>query len=120
MLTERTLSDAKETAAELRRRGETRSAEVIETLLAEVQEERLHPLDVVTSTQAGDILGVTGQTIKNWVRDGKLTGYRIGGRIMIPRQSLAAYAALAGASLDLEEVSDEEAAALVAEDRQQR
>ena len=118
MLTEATVERARRTVEELRRKGEMQPAEVIETILAEAQEERARPLDLLTSTQTGELLGVTGQTIKNWVREGQLTGYRIGGRIMIPRASLEAYVARAGASLDLEEVSDEEAAALVAEGRQ--
>jgi excisionase family DNA binding protein len=117
MLSEATIARARLTAEELRQKGEVQPAEVIETILAEAQDDRGRSLDLLTSSQAGDLLGVTGQTIKNWVRDGRLTGYRIGGRIMVPRRSLETYVAQAGAALELEELSDEEAAALVAEGR---
>jgi excisionase family DNA binding protein len=117
MLSEATRVLAERMAADLRRRGEEEPAQVIETLVREAQGNPIAPLDLLTSTQAGELLGVTGQTIKNWVREGTLDGYRIGGRIMIPRRIVEEYVARAGISLDLEEVSDEEAARLVAEDR---
>ena len=117
MLTEATRALAERMAEDLRRRGEEEPAQVIETLVREAQGNAAAPLDLLTSTQAGELLGVTGQTIKNWVREGNLDGYRIGGRIMIPRQVVEHYVSRAGISLDLEEVSDEEAARLVAEGR---
>ena len=67
---------------------------------------------------AGELFGATGQTIKNWVRDGQLQDYRIGGLVLISRETVADYVARASTSLDLEDFSDEEAAALVAEGRQ--
>lgn len=117
MLTEATRVLAERIVDDLRRRGEEEPAQVIETLVREAQGNATAPLDLLTSTQAGELLGVTGQTIKNWVREGSLDGYRIGGRIMVPRQVVAEYVSRAGLSLDLEEFSDEEAAHLVAEGR---
>lgn len=64
--------------------------------------------DMITM-QTGKRLGVSGQTIKNWVQRGELTGFRVGSRIMVPADAVAAYWRLARASLDLGEVSDEEA-----------
>ena len=69
------------------------------------------------TTQAGDLLGVTGQTIKNWVRDRRIKGFRVGGRIMVPRDIVVDYVRRARTSLDLEEISDAEAAQLAAEGR---
>ncbi len=43
---------------------------------------------MLTTSQAGDLLGVTGQTIKNWVRDRRIKGFRVGGRIMVPRDGV--------------------------------
>ena len=117
MLTEATRVLAERTAEDLRRRGEEESAQVIEVLVREAQGNAAAPLDLLTSTQAGELLGVTGQTIKNWVREGNLDGYRIGGRIMVPRQVVEDYVSRAGISLDLEDFSDDEAARLVAEGR---
>lgn len=74
-------------------------------------------MEVLTSTEAGNLVGVSGQTIKNWVRQGRLAGYRVGGRIMIPKDTVADYVRRARRSLDLEEVADEMAARLVAEGR---
>lgn len=117
MITQETLEVAKRTAEELRLRGEQQQAQAIEALLEAAQEEAIPSLDLLTSTQAGDVLGVSGQTIKNWVRQGSLAGYRVGGRIMVPKDVIADYVRRARTSLNLEELSDEEAAGLVAEDR---
>ena len=70
------------------------------------------------SMTGGELFGATGQTITDWVRDGQLQDYRIGGLILIPRETVADYIERARTSLDLEDFSDEEAAALVAEGRQ--
>lgn len=118
MLTEATRLRAERLLAELRQRGDDQPAEVIEAVLREAQDAQTQHLDLLTSTQAGELIGVTGQTIKNWVREGRLEAYRIGGRVMIPREAVATYVARARTSLDLEEVPDEEAARLVAEGRQ--
>jgi excisionase family DNA binding protein len=79
---------------------------------------------LLTSTQAGEMLGVSAQTVKNWVNDGKLFGYRIGNRVMIPRTVIELYlrgAAIrpgANARIDEEwELSDDEAAEAVRHDR---
>lgn len=119
MVTQETLQLARTAAQELRQRGEHERAEAIDALVAAGRDEALPSLDLLTSSEAGDVLGVTGQTIKNWVRHGRLGGYRVGSRIMVPKDVLAAHLNRAGGSLDLDEVSDEEAAALVAEGRRQ-
>lgn len=120
MITERTLMAARQAATDLRQRGEVEWAAAIEALVEAARDEAVPALDLLTSSEAGDLLGVTGQTIKNWVRAGHLTGFRVGGRIMVPKESVAAYARQARTSLDLDEVSDEEAARLVAEGRARR
>ena len=117
MISREMLQIAKRTAEELRLRGEHEWAEEIEALLEAAHEEPVPSLDLLTSTQAGDLLGVTGQTIKNWVRHGHLVGYRVGGRIMIPKEVITEYVRRARESLDLEEISDTEAARLVEDGR---
>jgi excisionase family DNA binding protein len=117
MISSRTLSLARETAKDLRSRGDTEKAQAIEALVDASARESIAPIDFLTTTEAGEILGVTGQTIKNWIRDGRIEGFRIGGRFMVPRNAVADYVRRAGASLDLEEVSDDEAAELVAKSR---
>lgn len=34
-------------------------------------------------TAAAQLQGVTGQTIRNWIRSGLLTGYRVGPRLLL-------------------------------------
>ena len=75
---------------------------------------------LLTTSQAGDLLSVSGQTIKNWVRDGRLSGFRVGGRIMVPKDAVAEYIYRARGSLELDEIPDETAARLVAEGRPKR
>src|SRR5215210_4212507 len=117
MITERTLVVAQVTAAELRRRGETEQAEAIEALVAAVRDEAMPSFDLPTDTEAGDLLGAGGQTIGGWARDGQLAGYRVGRRIVIPRETVAEYVRRAGSSLDLDDIPPGEAARLVAEGR---
>ncbi len=120
MITQDTLRLARTAAEELRQRGEQDRAQAIEALVAAARDEAVPALDVLTSTEAGDLLGVTGQTIKNWVGHGHLAGYRVGGRIMAPKEAIADYVRRARGSLALEEVTDEEAAKLVAKGRRGR
>jgi len=117
MISQDTRRVASRAAKELRERGEHEQAAAVEALLEVAREEAGPSLDLLTSTQAGELLGVTGQTIKNWVRQGQLEAYRVGGRIMVPREAVTEYVRRARTSLDLEEISDSEAAELVAEGR---
>ena len=115
MVTQDTIQLARATAAELRERGEKERARAIDALVEAVRQEAIPSLDLLTSGEAGNLLGVTGQTVKNWVRHGRLPGFRIGERIMVPKKAVADYVQRAKRSLDLDEVTDEEAARLVAE-----
>ena len=73
--------------------------------------------DVLTTTETGDLIGVTSQTIKNWVKAGTFPGYRVGNRIMISRAVVEEYVHRARTSLDVEDLSDGAAAALIREGR---
>lgn len=117
MISDETLQTARRTAEELRERGEYEQAQAIEALVQATQEDALPTLDLLSTTDAGNVLGVSGQTIKNWVRQGNLRGYRIGGRIMVPRDALAEYIRRARQSVDLDVTSDQDAAKLVEEGR---
>jgi excisionase family DNA binding protein len=119
MISERTLDEAMSVAEDLRQRGDDRAGAVA-ALVAQARDEAVPALNLLTTTAAADVFGVTAQTIKNWVRSGQLPGYRVGGRIMLSREAVMEYARQARTSTDLEEVSDEEAAALVAEGRRRR
>ena len=120
MISDKTLQIAQRTAEELRQQGEDERAQAIEALVAAAQHDALPSLDLLTTTEAGDLLGVSGQTIKNWVRQGRLRGYRVGSRIMVPTDVVAEYVRRARRSLELEVISDGEAANLVDEGRRTR
>src|SRR3982751_198036 len=106
MITQEMLNRAKAAADDLRRQGEVERASAIDALIKAARDDAVPALDLLTSTQAGDLLGVSGQTIKNWVRQGRLVGYRVGGRIMVPKEVLAEYVRRARSLLELDPVSD--------------
>lgn len=120
MITEQTIKEARTAVEELRRRGESDRAEAIEALIDAVRDDIIPALDLLTTTQTGNLLGVSGQTIKNWVRGGRFTGYRVGNHIMIPKAAVEEYMRRAAPALDLDDYSPEEAARLVSEGRPQR
>ena len=66
---------------------------------------------------AADLLGASGQAIREWVRDRQMTWYRVGGRIVVPRETVAEYVGRAGGWLDLDDIPPDEAARLLAEGR---
>ena len=117
MITEQTLDRARAAARALEAEGKVAEARAVEILIAAAAEEALPSLDLLTTSQAGELVGVTGQTIKNWVRAGRLAGYRVGGRIMISRQAMEAYVRHARTALDIEELTDEEIIRLIDEER---
>jgi excisionase family DNA binding protein len=41
--------------------------------------------ELLTVSQAAEALGASSQTIRNWIRSGRLDGVRIGHRFLIPR-----------------------------------
>jgi excisionase family DNA binding protein len=45
----------------------------------------------MTTGEAAGLIGVSLQTIKNWVRQGRLVGARVGGRTLITRASVQAF-----------------------------
>jgi hypothetical protein len=73
--------------------------------------------DRSSGVEVGDLLGASGQAIRDWVRDRQIAEYRVSGRIVVPRGTVAAYVGRARSSLDLEDIPPDEAARLVAEGR---
>ena len=76
-------------AQTLRQDGRTDDAKTVAALL-----DALKPApkpDYLTTGEVAKRLGLTRQTIVNWVKKGSLEGVRVGGRIMIPRTALAEF-----------------------------
>lgn len=101
--TDKLMERALEAQRRLEERGLRDEARVMLDLIAEVQ--ALHPQTerrFYTTAEAGRLVGVTPQTIKNWVARGLLAGYRLGGRVVIPRAALEEYRSLGEALADIE------------------
>lgn len=94
----------------LAEQGATEDASIVEQLVSEltaVQPKTECPY--YTVSEAADLIGVSGQTVKNWISRGMLKGYRLGGRIVIPRAELDDYLPMAQALKGIDPVpSDEE------------
>ncbi len=87
----------------LEERGFSEEAQLIEQLVKELAASRPRAVKpFYTTTEAAELVGVTGQTIKNWVARGILKGYRLGGRIVIPRAELDEYRSIAEAAKAIE------------------
>lgn len=101
-------------AMDIRRRlaeqGATEDAAVVEQLVNELTAARpKSERPYYTVSEAADLIGVSGQTVKNWISRGMLTAYRLGGRVVIPRAQLDSYRSIAEALKGLDPTpSDEE------------
>ncbi len=80
-------------ANDLRREGRDQDAEVLQTLLS-VAERDVEPGRYLTTGQVATRLGVSRQTIVNWIKRGVIPGVRLGGRLVIPAQVLENFAPL--------------------------
>ena len=94
----------------LEERGAAEDAQVVERLVRALTS--VHPKaerPYYTVSEAAEFIGVSGQTVKNWISRGLVKGYRLGGRIVIPRAELDDYRSMAEASKSLDPMpSDEE------------
>jgi excisionase family DNA binding protein len=71
----------------------------------------------MTTGEAAGLIGVSLQTIKNWVRQGRLVGTRVGGRTLVTRASVQAFFDSLGSAPEPAE-SDEDLTAAEAADRE--
>jgi hypothetical protein len=116
MISEETLEIAKAVASEFRQRGASERADAIEALVAAAQPEAAPSSESPPMSEVPDLFAATGPVIRDWVNSGRYAAYRVG-KLPVPREVVEEYVRPARESLDLEEVSDEEAARLVAEGR---
>ena len=118
MVTEQTFALAREVIADLRRSGDREHADAIEALVQALGGTVPLMHELPARAELPDLFGADGQTVRRWVQEGKYPAYRIG-RFVVPKDIAEEYVRLAGESLELDEVTDEEAARLVAEGRRQ-
>ena len=89
------LDRGRDLARELRSEGRKADAQVVDALLkaAEVAEGKAPYL---TTGQVARRVGISRQTVVNWVSQGLLPGVRLGGRTMIPVTVFERFARLEG------------------------
>ena len=75
-------------AQQLRREGREEDALVIDMLLQNVQGERSSAA-YATTTEVAKRLGVSRQTVVNWIKRGWLPGVKLGARLVVPASALA-------------------------------
>ncbi|MGH2857570.1 MAG: helix-turn-helix domain-containing protein [Solirubrobacteraceae bacterium] len=47
-----------------------------------------HRPELLTATQAAEALGSSSQSIRNWIRAGRLPAVRVGNRFLVPRSEV--------------------------------
>jgi excisionase family DNA binding protein len=85
------LAQLEDIAQQLQARGQADLAEQLRTVTAVLQAAAGpgHEGALMTTTEAANALGVrSANTIKRWVREGLLEGYRRGGRVLVSRASV--------------------------------
>jgi excisionase family DNA binding protein len=86
------LKNLERLARELECRGETELAARLGTEVAVLRTETTTPT-LMTTGEAAEALGIRSvNTIKRWAQDGKLEGFRRGGRVLVSARSVAALA----------------------------
>ena len=80
-----------ELVARLRAEHDERAAVAVERLMQQalvLPDPRAALAGYMTTGEAARLIGVSAQTIKNWVDRGRLVGSRVGGRILVARRSV--------------------------------
>jgi excisionase family DNA binding protein len=96
MITLREIQLAQDVVEELRARGADEKATAIEHIVATATptltaKTTAEPRELFTTGQAARAFSVSIQTIKNWAAAGHIQTVRLGGRVMIHRDSLLDY-----------------------------
>jgi excisionase family DNA binding protein len=80
-----------ELVARLRAERDERAAVAVERLMQQAlvsPDPRSALAGYMTTGEAARLIGVSAQTIKNWVDQGRLVGSRVGGRMLVARRSV--------------------------------
>ena len=96
MIAAEDLQLVQETAQELHERGQEKRARALEAVLAVAVSALagrapLSQREYLTTGQAASVLGVSRQTVRNWVATGRLDGVYQGGRALISRDAVLAH-----------------------------
>jgi excisionase family DNA binding protein len=108
-------------AEDLRREGRGQDADVLQSLLV-VAEQQVDSARFMTTGQVAARLGVSRQTVVNWIKRGVIPGVRLGGRLVVPLSVMERFAPIEQMLNELDDelppLRPEEAVSLVATDRE--
>ena len=99
--------------ARLRAQHDERAAGAVERLMQQAlvsPDPRAALGGYMTTGEAARLIGVSAQTIKNWVAQGRLVGSRVGGRLLVARRSVQLFFDSLGTAAELPEDGDVEGA----------
>lgn len=99
------VAQAGEVQRRLEAQGATEDAQVVARLVHELttaKPKTKTERPYYTVSEAAKLIGVSGQTIKNWISRGLMDAYRLGGRYVIPRAQVDDYRPIAEASRGIE------------------
>ena len=102
-----------ELVVRLRAEHDERAANAVERLMQEAlvsPDPRAALGGYMTTGEAARLIGVSPQTIKNWVAQGRLTGSRVGGRMLVTRRSVQGFFDSLGTAPESPQDDDVEAA----------
>lgn len=97
------VAQAGEVQRRLEAQGATEDAQIVARLVRELTASKPKvERPYYTVSEAAELIGVSGQTVKNWISRGLMDAYRLGGRYVIPRAQLDDYLPIAEASRGIE------------------
>lgn len=121
MLDAELLARGQALADDLRREGRSQDADVLLSLLV-VAEKQVDSTRFLTTGQVASRVGVSRQTVVNWIKRGVIPGARLGGRLVVPLSVMERFAPFEQMLNELDEellpLSPEDAAKAVGEDRE--
>lgn len=108
-------------ADDLRREGRNQDAEVLLSLLV-VAEKQVDTIRFLTTGQVASRVGVSRQTIVNWIKRGVIPGVQLGGRMVVPSSAMERFAPFEEILNELDDelppLSPEDAARVAGADRE--
>lgn len=90
-------------AEDLRREGRGQDADILASIL-EVAERKDDTVRFLTTGQVAARLGVSRQTVVNWIKRDVIPGVQLGGRLVVPRTVMERFAPI---ELILDDLDDE-------------
>ena len=81
------LQRSRRLAQDLRQEGRGEAADVVDALVQSAEKQAAHS-QYATTGEVAQRLGVSRQTVDNWIKRGFLPGVKLGGRLVVPTVEL--------------------------------